>query len=477
MYHHIDKQEATPVHNIEAEQTILGTLLLNNDALTGVASILDPEHFYDPLHGEIFGVIRGMVNEGRIASPITLRSVMESHAGLGEIGGPGYFVKLAGVGSSSNFINDYAQMVVDLAVKREILRDCEDAREKINSGKESGAAIAVDLESRLGKVAADNTVKPLVKSYLGGMISTIERLNEAYQNVEGVGVTTGLNVIDKKLGKMRAGQMILLAGRSSMGKTTIAQRMIMSAAQSGEGVFFASLEMPREELTARFLSMGLHERGVKLPYNKIIRGDMSETQFREVIDQSKRTQDLPIITGERECRDMQRLRSAARQAQREFEKSGKPLRLICIDYAQLLSSRTATRSYDRVSEASDFIKTLAMDFDVPVLALSQLSREVERRDPPVPQLSDLRESGKLEEDADVVMLAYRPAYYLDRKREAAKSDEERSDLFYDIEKQRFDLKLIIAKQRNGPTGETLAFIEPAFCAVMNERPTNSEELI
>jgi replicative DNA helicase len=474
-----DADDAPQPHNIEAEQGVLGCLLTDNDALTRVSDILEAAQFYDPLHGEIFSLISNMIDEGRTASPITIKSAMDRHPGLEELGGPAYLVRLGVTAPPSSMIREYAEIVVDLSAKRQILDLCEQARDEIASGRKPASAVSAELEVGVGQVAATTTTRPLVQSHLRGLTSAVAMANEGYQGGAGsVGVTTGIDGLDKKLGKLRKGQMILMAGRSSMGKTSVAQAVIYAAARARTGVFFASLEMSREELSHRFISLGcMTNRGAKIPYSRITSGHLTEDEFRTVVDEAKAQEGLPIFTGERECRDMMKMRSAARQAQRQFERMGAELGLVVIDYAQLLTSRKARSSYDRVSEASDFIKTLAMDLDVPVIALSQLSRGVEQRDPPVPQLSDLRESGKLEEDADVVLLLYRAEYYLQRELERARSEDDRVDLQVQLDRARGALDVIIAKQRNGPTGRVRAYLQPEYCWVGEEKPLTDGDLI
>lgn len=260
--------------------------------------------------------------------------------------------------------------------------------------------------------------------------------------------------------------------------TTLALSIARDAILSGNGVFFASLEMPGEQLAARFLARGLYERGLRVPYAKIERGQLTEEQARVWVDEGQQQAEWPLVIAERDVRDIGRLRIAARRAQQRLMDTPTPLGLIVVDYLQLLAVDGLTKGYERVSAASDFVKSLAMEFGVPVIALSQLSRAVEQRDPPMPNLSDLRESGKIEEDADVVMFAYRSAYYLQKKLESVRGNiEKQADLEALIESERYDLGLIIDKNRHGETRSVKVFNDLAYAFVGPDKSQISGQLI
>jgi replicative DNA helicase len=238
------------------------------------------------------------------------------------------------------------------------------------------------------------------------------------------GVSTGLPQLDDAVGKLRPGELVLLGGRPGSGKTSIAQNIAFNAASAGVGVFFASLEMLQADIGVRFLARGLADRGVRIPYSRMLSGRVSEDEHRAVVEEAKRQQGLPLMMAERNVRATSVLRAAVRRARQAMADTASPLGLVVVDYLQLLQPDQGGGTYDRVSAASDACKDLAMELGVPVLALAQLSRSVEHRDPPVPQMSDLRDSGRLEEDAGTVIFAYREAYYLQRRIEACENDEE-----------------------------------------------------
>lgn len=471
--------EALAPHNIEAEQVVLGSLLINNDINDAIVGLIEEDCFFDPVHREIYSRIISRINAGQLASPITLRTDLENYEPLKAIGGSGYLARMAGVNVSANFIKDYALILSDLKAKREILDQCRNSTDKIRDGKEGAAAIAMELETGVGIIAAATTTKPITRSYLSTMMGAITQINDAYQGITPAGVSTGLPQLDAKLGYMRAGNFILLAGRPAMGKTTVAQNIAFHAATNGTAVFIASLEMMGEELTVRFISKGLATQGINIPYNKLIKGDLTEFQMRQVVDESRRQEFIPIEIAERDVRDINKLRSAIRRAFQKFSGTTTPLGLVIIDYVQQLHSPKARSIYERVGDASDFCKSIAMEFAIPVIGLAQLSREVEKRDPPVPMLADLRESGKLEEDADAVLFCYRDEYYLQQKLDGlngANLDLE-NEYRIALDRCRNGLQIIVGKQRSGPTGTVSAYMDAGCCHVTQDRSGQAGHLI
>lgn len=421
------------------------------------------------------------MTEGQLASPVTLKTAMEAHTGLSELGGPKYLASLAGSAISTFAIGEYAALIADLHSKRVLLDHIRDAAERIRIGQEGVTAISARLESRAGAVAGKNATKPLIRSHLSTMIGAVSEINDAYHGIKLPGISTGVPQLDQKLGGgLRSGQFILLGGRPAMGKTSVAQNIAYHCAINGVAVFFGSMEMMGEELGKRFLSKGLAERNIRIPYLNMIRGHLSEKEMRAVVEEAQRQEGLPISVAEREVREETRLRSAVRRAQQHYADSATPLGLIVLDYLQLIQSEKATRTYDRISAASDTCKSLAMEMGLPVLALSQLSRKVEERDTPMPMLSDLRESGKLEEDADVVMFCYRDAYYLEQKIKIAEREGDAEKVMAmraDLNATRHSLDLLIEKQRSGPTGSIQAFLEPEYCHMAPDRSEYEGDLI
>ncbi|WP_306150678.1 DnaB-like helicase C-terminal domain-containing protein [Roseovarius sp. MMSF_3281] len=473
--------EAEPPHSIEAEQQILGALLMDNRLIQKIDGAISAADFYDPVHADVFAAIVDRIEGNQIASPVTINHAMSQHKGLSEIGGGGYLVRMAASAISSFAIAEYAQIVTDNANKRRLLDVMRDAHEKIINTAKPVSEIAEKIETSAGGLLANSNVKPLIRSHLSSVIGALDEINIAYQGETAIGVSTGLPQLDAKIGMLRPTNLLVLAGRPGMGKTTVAQNIAYSAAMGNVGVFFASLEMSGEDLGKRFLSKGLAEEGNQVAYNSMINGRLSEEQMRLIVDEARRQESLPIITGERDVRKVSRLRAAARRAQQQLDGTAAPLGLIVVDYVQRIASddpRMGIR--ERVSEATDMLKSLAMEMNLPVIALAQLSREVERRESKIPMLSDLKESGSLEEDADVVMFCYRHAYYLEKELSAIRGGndfEREADLRAEYERCAKDLDLIVAKQRSGPEGTVRAYIDPGLCHISKDRAREEDQLI
>ncbi len=474
-----DRLERIAPFNAEAEQQVLGILLLNNGAFSGIAGMIDQTCFHDPIHAEIFCRIKDRIDAGLLASPVSLKPEMDQLKGLDQLGGPQYLVRMMGASSSVAALRDYCAILTDLKAKRDILDAMREAVASIRDGRDPAAKIAAQLETGVGKVASVTNSKPIIRSYLSATTGAIMRINDAYSGAVEPGISTGLQALDRMIGFMRPGNMILIGGRPSMGKTTLAQNFAYAAMTSGVGVFYGSLEMPGEELSPRFLSKGLALAGHNIAYNRMIRGDLTEAEMRLVVEEAQRQQTLPLVLGERDVREVTRLRSAVRRAKQHMADTRCPLGLVIVDYIQQLTSLTARSTYDRASEASDMCKSLAMEFEVPVVALAQLSREVERREPPIPMLSDLRETGKLEEDADVVLFCYRDAYYMQRTLDGSsgKDVDKDAELRADLERCQNRIDLIVAKQRSGATGTVRAFVDMGTCNVTSDRPLREGEFI
>lgn len=475
-----DQSRVEPPHNIEAEQQVLGALLSRNDLYDKVSQTLSADSFYDPVHRDIYEVIVSRISGDQLASPISIRGAFDGHEGLKHLGGPAYLTRLAGAAIAPSQVVEYVQILTDLASKRDLIDAMRDARERIWKGRDGLVDIASSLETKTGAVLSKTSTKPLIRSHLSSMIGAIQQINSAFSGEKPTGISTGLTSLDSLISYMRPGNLILLAGRPAMGKTTVAQNIAFTAAMSGVGVFFASLEMSGEELGMRFLSRGLKDGGVNIPYNRLLTGKLSEKEMRAVAMEGKRQQSLPIVIGERDVRSLDRCRAAARRAKQTLESGSCPLGLIVVDYIGILDSGNPKHStQERVSAASDFCKSLAMQHGVPVIACSQLSRSVEYRDTPTPMLSDLRDSGSLEQDADVVMFAYREAYYLAKNAEdaLAKDPEKAASMLARLDLIRDRLDLIIAKQRSGGLGTVNAFADLATCHVHEDRAGSDGHLI
>ena len=438
--------------NIEAEQAVIGSILVSNDIYDEISPLVDAQKFFDPIHVKIFELIEKLISKGLLANPITLKNYFENNEGLKELGGQEYLVKITKFSTSGKQAIDYANIVQEMHLRRELIKISENMlndssnNENLNSGEE----IIQSAEKSLFDLAERGHFNRSIMKFDKALRQTIEMAESAHKNVEGiVGVPTGLTDLDSRLGGLHKQDLIIIAGRPSMGKTALATNIAFYAAKNIEkkenksSVAFFSLEMSSEQLSTRILS-----EQSKIRSNDIRRGKVSEKEFEQFIEASKNIADLPLYIDETPAITISALSNRARRIKRLFG-----LDLIVVDYIQLMRSdgRKIEGRVQEISEITQGLKALAKELDVPVLALSQLSRAVEQRDDKKPQLSDLRESGSIEQDADVVMFVYREAYYLERKEPTLGSIE------YTEWQQKMDevsrlAEIMIGKQRHGPTG-------------------------
>jgi replicative DNA helicase len=438
--------------NIEAEQALIGSILVNNDIIDEVANIINSQKFFDPIHRKIYEIIESLNSKGMIANPITLKNFFENENGLSDVGGVDYLIKLTRFSSSTKQAIDYAKIVHEMFVKRELIdisNDISDQSKDENIDK-SGENIIEDAEKQLFDLAERGNFSQSFLKFNQALDQTIEMATLAMKSDQGiVGVPTGLTDLDEKLGGLHKSDLVIIAGRPSMGKTALATNIAYYAAKKLQenkdksSVAFFSLEMSSEQLSTRILS-----EQAKIKSNDIRRGKATEEELNRYIETSRNIYDLPLYIDETPAITISTLSNRARRIKRLFG-----LNLIVVDYIQLMRS-ASKRNDNRVQEISEItqgLKALAKELSVPVLALSQLSRAVEQRDDKIPQLSDLRESGSIEQDADVVMFVYREQYYLEKKEPKMGSIEhaEWQSKMNDI----LGLaKIIIGKQRHGPTG-------------------------
>ena len=439
--------------NLEAEQALLGSILVNNDIIDEISSILTPSVFYDPGHIKIYELIQNLNNKGMIANPITLKNYFEKDNMLNEVGGTEYLVKLTRFSGSTKQAVDYAKIIHEMYLRRElVLISNKLSSDTINASTEEQNAenIIEDTEKSLFDLAERGSFSRSFLKFNQALDQTIQMATQAMQNDQGiVGVPTGLTDLDEKLGGLHKSDLIIIAGRPSMGKTALATNIAYNAAQNilkrqeKSSVAFFSLEMSSEQLSTRILS-----EQAKIKSDDIRRGKVSEEEINRYIETSRNIYNLPLFIDETPAITIATLCNRARRIKRLFG-----LDLIVVDYIQLMRSNL-NKNEGRVQEISEItqgLKALAKELSVPVLALSQLSRAVEQRDDKQPQLADLRESGSIEQDADVVMFVYRESYYLERKQPKLGSIEhaEWQSKMNDVNGL---ADIILGKQRHGPTG-------------------------
>lgn len=445
-----------PVMNVEAEQQTLGAILLDATRLDQIADARDL--FADPVHSDIFEEVRRRHNAGMVVSPVALKDWAQGHVGIRELGGPGYLARLAGASISGGQVRAYAAILADLRDKRGIQSAVQRAIAEIGEGRESAADIAGRLEGALTGTSASKAGGPV--SMLAAITDAIQEADAAYRGEGDARVMTGINSLDRYLGGLHPGDMVILAGRPSMGKSAVALNMALNVARDGGGVVIASLEMTPSALAHRAIAEETGRMGRGVNYSTIRRGEMTEAQYRTVVDAAKKVADLPIQFLPVEYRDMNALYAGVKRSQSIMgETVG--LKLVVVDYLQLLRADGKSR-YEQITEISIALKGLAQRLGVPVLALSQLSRQVEQRDDKRPTLSDIRESGQLEQDADAVVFCYRDEYYLEREQPDAGKPEAVEAWSAALERARNQLELIVAKNRGGEIGTARVKFNPAL---------------
>ncbi len=446
-------------NNLEAEQSVIGSILLTNEIFDEINTIISNKNFYDPMHQKIFSAIESLIYKGMLANPITLKNYFENEKD--DINVPEYLVKITKFSTSTRQAIEYSKIIYDAYVRRELIKISENTIDiaKLNDLNNTGQSIIENSEKLLFDLAEKGSFNSSLVKFDEAMKLTIEMASNAYKNEEGiVGVPTGLRDIDEKLGGLHQSDLIIIAGRPSMGKTALATNIAFNAAsklqQNGKksSVAFFSLEMSSEQLSTRILA-----EQSRIKSNDIRRGRISEEQFDKFIETSKNISELPLFIDETPAISIAALSNRARRIKRIYG-----LDLVVVDYIQLMRAvNTKDGRVQEISEITQGLKALAKELSVPVLALSQLSRAVEQRDDKKPLLSDLRESGSIEQDADVVMFVYREAYYLERKepRPATVEHAEWQAKMNDVSNL---AEVIISKQRHGPTGSVPLEFEAMF---------------
>ena len=449
-------------HNIEAEQALIGAILVNNEAFYRVSDFLDPQHFYEPLHQKIYELAGNLIRAGKVATPITLKTFLPSDIDIGGLNISQYLARLAAEATTVINAADYGRTVSDLAIRRNLIQIGEDM---VNVAFDAPVDFAPrdqieDAERRLYEIAETNRFGSGFQRFAQALTTAVDMAARAYQR-EGKlsGLATGLKDLDAKMGGLQPSDLIIVAGRPGMGKTALATNIAYNVARAWRGetrtdghmqtvdggiVGFFSLEMSAEQLATRIIS----ER-TEIPSSTIRRGGISENDFEKIKDVSIELQALPFYVDETGGLTIAQLAARARRLKRQ-----RGMDLLVIDYIQLLQGSQRRAHENRVQEVTEIttnLKALAKELNVPILALSQLSRQVESRDDKRPQLSDLRESGSIEQDADVVLFVFREEYYLSNK-EPRPGSEEHLKWQTEMAAVHGKAELIIGKQRHGPTG-------------------------
>ncbi len=474
--------------NADAEQALLGAILINNEAAHRVAAFLLPQHFFWPVHGRIYEAASKLIDRGQIATPTTLKTYFERDEGLADVGGSEYLARLAAAATTVINAEDYGKAIYDLYLRRELIDIGEgmvNTAYDADIDEPAGRQIE-DAEKFLFDLAEKGAHEGGFAAFKDSMTAAINAAEAAFKrDAQLTGVPSGLIDLDELLGGMHRSDLIILAGRPSMGKTALATNIAFNAAKSrhhkgeddGAVVGFFSLEMSGEQLATRILS-----EQAEISSHKIRRGQVSNDDFHRVVRVAQELEELPFFIDDTPALTIAALRTRARRLKRQHN-----LGMIVVDYLQLIRPSGTHRGDNRVQEVSEItqgLKALAKDLDIPVLALSQLSRAVEQRDDKRPQLSDLRESGSIEQDADVVMFVFREEYYWTRSNprpNRARKDETEAEFIlrqqqwaedYQREGRAGEAEIIVAKQRHGPTDTVRVYFSNQFTKFDNLEPAD-----
>src|SRR5262245_3570587 len=449
-------------HNIEVEQALLGAVLVNNEAFYRVSDFLEPRHFFEPLHGKIFELAGSLVRQGKVASPVTLKTFLPADLDVAGLNASQYLARLAAEATTVINAEDYGRTIYDLAIRRDLILIGEDM---VNVAYDAPVDLAPaaqieDAERKLYEIAETGKYDGGFQRFAKALTTAVDLAAHAYQRDGKLsGIATSLKDLDRMMGGLQKSDLVIVAGRPGMGKTALATNIAYNIARAWRGdvqadgrtatinggiVGFFSLEMSAEQLATRIVA-----EQTEIPSYRIRRGEIDPSDFDRIVETAREIEALPLYIDETGGLSVAQLAARARRLKRQ-----RGLDLLVVDYIQLLQGSTRRAAEGRVQEVTEIttsLKALAKELSIPILALSQLSRQVENREDKRPQLSDLRESGSIEQDADVVMFVFREEYYL-RNREPRAGTEDHFKWQAEMEEVHGKAEVIIGKQRHGPTG-------------------------
>ncbi len=457
----VDPYRTAP-HNLEAEQALLGAILINNEAFYRVSDFLEPSHFGEPIHGRIYEITAEIIRAGKTATPVTVKTFLPAEFRVGDLNGQQYLARLAAEATTILNAGDYGRTIYDLALRRSLILIGEDM---VNIAYDAPVDMAPrtqieDAERRLFELAESGRFEGGFTNFEAALTHAIDMASAAYKRDGHLsGIASGLSDLDRLVGGFQSSDLVIVAGRPGMGKTALATNIAFNIAAAWRGetgangevktvnggiVGFFSLEMSAEQLATRIIA-----EQTMIPSSDIRRGSIHEDQFARIVEVSRQIQRIPLYIDQTGGLSIAQLAARARRLKRQ-----RGLDVLVVDYIQLLQGGSRRGGENRVQEVTEItnnLKALAKELNVPILALSQLSRQVEQREDKRPQLSDLRESGSIEQDADVVMFVFREEYYL-KNRKPKEGTEEFFKWQAEMEAQAGRAEVIVGKQRHGPTG-------------------------
>jgi len=477
----------TPPHNIEAEQALLGAILVNNEAFYRVSDFLEPKHFFETIHQRIFELAGSLIRANKVATPVTLKTFLPSDLDIAGLSLNQYLARLAAEATTIINAEDFGRTVYDLSVRRDLIVIGE---EMVNLAYDapvdaSPASHIEDAERKLYEVAETGRYDSGFQRFAQALTTAVDMAARAYQRDGSLsGLATGLTDLDNRMGGLQPSDLIILAGRPGMGKTALATNVAYNVAKAftqgevsadgtretvnGGVVGFFSLEMSAEQLATRIIA-----EQTSIPSNKIRRGAIDEPDFEKIKDVSIELQNLPFYVDETGGLSVGQLAARARRLKRQ-----RGLDLLVVDYLQLLQGSSRRASESRVQEITEIttrLKALAKELNIPILALSQLSRQVEGREDKRPQLADLRESGSIEQDADVVLFVFREEYYHQMRKPTEANREKFTEWLAEGERVEGKAEVIIGKQRHGPTGTVELQFDAAVTRFANLDTTHQRD--
>jgi replicative DNA helicase len=483
---------APSLHNLDAEQAVLGALLAFNKALWSIEDMgLRPEQFYDPVHGRLYHVITGMIREGQLADGVTLHNRLQSDEGLKEIGGVKYLMTLLDASCDPAAIRDYVMLILNLSTKREVMRIANEAIASVmkpDTALESAAQIVEETARALTALETGSEYRS---------VSAAEAINEALtaaqnalkENAAPNGLSTGLRKLQLKCGLLKPGMVVTIAGRPGMGKSTVALDICLnmakqnSGAGTGVGIGYLSPEMDASEHGYRMASSIAFSQDIKIPYEEMSDGTLNLEQLRQIAGCAHAAKKLSLVIDDRGIVPFESFGMRARALDRQLrQRFGTPLQVLVIDHLGLIDAPKGGFGGNRVQDVSaitKMIKQFARSMGIVIIMLSQLNRKVEEREDKRPKLSDLRESGSIEQDSDQVWLLYREAYYLEKDIDALKAAGKTSSAEYEDLRTRYravkdDIEIDVAKRRGGRRGREKLHLYVPYSAVRDFQDTSNE---